>query len=95
MWRPEQKSVLWMKDLIRRFTKRGDWVMDYCAVTCPTAKAFLLLGEHRKFVSCHSDSELIHAAEPDLLLTFLLRALNPKSDITVHKEVRAIAEAFK
>lgn len=95
MWRPEQKNVSWMKDLVGKFTRGRDVVMDFCTGTYPTAKTSMLLDQHRKFVGCDLDSDLLMAAKPDLLLTFALQVLNPKSDITGDEEVRAAARAFK
>lgn len=39
-----------MKDLVRRFCKPGDSVMDTCLGVCFSAKVFSLVDQRRKFV---------------------------------------------
>lgn len=70
LWRPEQKSVSSMNDLVQKFSRPGDVTMSFWAGTCFTAKACMLLSQHRKFVRSEVDSKLLTAAEADVLLKF-------------------------
>lgn len=63
-------------------SKGENFVMDYCAGTFLTTKAYLPLKNHRKSVGCDSDSDVPDAAEPVLILEFALQVLSPKYDIT-------------
>lgn len=56
-------------------------MMDYCAGSCPTARACLLLDEHRTYASCDSYAKVLHAADSDLLPTFALQVLSQNSGI--------------
>lgn len=73
----------------------GNFVIEFCAGICPTAKACMLVDQHRKLVGCDLDSDILSTAEPDLHFTFALRRLSPSSDITGAEEVRAAARTFK
>lgn len=50
-----------MKNLAGKFAKRGDLMMDFCAGTCLSAKAYMALDQHRKFVGGELDSEVLSA----------------------------------
>lgn len=52
----EQKNVLSLKDLAGKLTRGDDLVTDFCTETCSTAKACILLNQHRKFVGCEGNS---------------------------------------
>lgn len=58
-----------MKDLVGKLTKKRNLVVDFCAGTCSTTKACLLLGQQNDFISWDSDSSLLSSAEPDLFNT--------------------------
>lgn len=70
MWRPQQKNVFYIKDLVRKFSRLRDVVIDFCTGTCSAEKACMLLDQHRKFVECDLNSEMLTAAETVLLLVF-------------------------
>lgn len=95
MWRPLLKNVSWMKDFVGTFTRRADFVMLFCAGTCPTAIACMLHNQYKKFVGCDLYSDLLSAAKLGLLLTFSLEVLIPKSDTTGDDYVRAASRTFK
>lgn len=50
--RPEKKSVDWMEDIVWKFTETGKLVMDTCNRTLATAKARIMLPEHRALAEC-------------------------------------------
>lgn len=93
-WRPEQKSIMLMKDLVSKFSSPGAVVMDTFCGTLSTAKACLSLHKHRKFVGCDIDSACIDASLPGLLLIFAKQCLNDDSDITVDYEVQEAAKLY-
>lgn len=70
-------------------------VTDFCAGTHATEKRCMLLDLHRKLAGCDSKLDILSAAEHDLLLTFASQTLNPSSDITRNKEMRAAAQKLK
>lgn len=84
-----------MKDLAGKFTKEENFMTDFCFGTCPTVKTCKLFDQLKKFVGCDLNSNFLRPAEIDLLITFALRALNLKSDITGDKKIRAAARMFK
>lgn len=59
-------------------SRPGDVRIVFSAGKCPTAKACMLLTEHRKFVRCNVDSERLTAAETDFTLMFVSRLLDQK-----------------
>lgn len=50
--------------------------------------------QHRKFLGCDVDHEMLSTAEPDLGLTFACQVLNRKTDISEIGKVDAAAEVF-
>lgn len=42
-----------MKDLVKQFLKLGNLMLDAFVKVLSTAKAFLLLDKHCRFVGCH------------------------------------------
>lgn len=60
--------------------------MDFCAGTCLTVKACMLLGQRRTFAGGDLDLNVLRAAGLDLLLTFVSEAMNPNSEITGDEE---------
>lgn len=84
-----------MKNLVGKLTRNGNLVMDFSARTRLTTKVCMLLDQHKKSVKYGFNSDLLSAAKPDFLLSFALQMLNPSSDTTESKEVRAAAESLK
>lgn len=91
----QQKNVSCVKDLVGESTGAGDFLMNSCAGILPTAMACTLLVQCRKFVGRDLDSDVLNAAEPDLLSTFSLQVLKPISDVTAPEKVRAGAQALR
>lgn len=84
-----------MKDLVGKFTGAGSSVLDFCASSFLTAMVYMLLGQYKEFVHCDFDSEVLNAAEPDLLLTNSLEVLSPSPEIVEGEELKAAARGFK
>lgn len=95
MWRPEQKNVSGMRDLLQRFTTAGELVVDFCARTCSTAIARMFLNQYGKILESDVDPEVVDAAERGLLLTRAPQMLDLRSIVRKRDEVGAAAEAFK
>lgn len=47
-WRPEQKTVSWLKDQVQKLSRPGDVVRDFCADTWSTTKVCMLFVQHRE-----------------------------------------------
>lgn len=95
LWRPKRKSVSWMKNLLRKFSRAEDEMIKIFAGTSSTAKALMLLDQHRRFVKFNLDSDVVTAADTCLLVAFALQVLNPSLGITEDEKMRAPARAFK
>lgn len=68
--------------------------MDLSAATCSTAKALVLLGHHGKFAECGVDSELLTAADRDLVIKSVSEVLDPRFDISQSAKMEAAAMLF-
>lgn len=84
-----------LKYFARRFTGRVEFAIDFYVDTCPKAKMCMPLDQHREYVGCDLDSEVLRAEEHDLFLTLALQALNSNSEIRGDEEARAPAPMFK
>lgn len=84
-----------MKDLVRKFSRPGNIMMDFSIGTRSTAKACMLGNQHRTFVGCAMDSELPTAAEADHKLTSVSQMLEPKPDISGSAEMMPADRVFK
>ncbi|MEM1002550.1 MAG: DNA methyltransferase, partial [Bacteroidota bacterium] len=82
MVRPEQKGILWMSNLIEKFSKPGDLVVDCFSGTFSVAKACFLLSKHRRFIGCDKDPVCLERTEDKLIEIFARQLLNPRSDIS-------------
>lgn len=70
-------------------------VVDFCAGKCFTAEARVLPDQHRMFVGCHVDYELLTAAEADLVLSLVSHLLHSESDVSGDAEEIAAKKVFK
>lgn len=84
-----------MKNFNERSTRGEDLVIDFCACTCSTWKAFILPGVHEEFAACVPDFKVFGAVEPHLLSAFALPVLTPSPGTTEEEEMRAAAVTFK
>lgn len=71
--RSEQKSVLFLSELIMRMSNADDLVLDMFAGTCSTAMAAIRMpsGQHRRVVCADSDPAVIAASQPRLFREFV------------------------
>lgn len=82
MLRPEQKSVLLLKELIARFSNPGDIVVDLFGGTFSTAIAALTLPDMRIFVGGDSDAACTLHAQMRCLSAFAKVVTRLDSDTT-------------
>ncbi len=69
--RPEQKSVALCRELVSRYSRPGDIVMDPFAGTFTTAEACLTLSNPRRFVGGDVDEDCVFHGEKRCLRAFL------------------------
>lgn len=77
-----QTNLSWVKDPVGELSRAGKVVMDFCAGRCFTTNTCTLVDQHRKLTGYGVNSELLSAAEPELMLGFVSRMLNPESHIS-------------
>lgn len=66
----ELKKLSWMKEVVEKFSRRGDLVMDYLAGTSATSKSCMLLLQNRRFVLFDVDPLLLDRSFQDTIRTF-------------------------
>lgn len=93
--KPNKPKMLGMKYLVRKSTRPCQEVMNICVGTGSSAKACKFLDQHKTFVRCDVDSELLTVAKTDLVLAFVSQVRNRKSDINSSGKVKTAAEVFK
>lgn len=75
--------VAWMKDLVAKFFKPGELVMDPSAGLLATSKELLQIRKHKRFIGGVIDSRCLDADLTNFLLVFEKQVLDEESDITV------------
>ena len=93
--RTEQKPTALLKTLIVKYCPPGGLVLDPFAGTLSTARACLLLNEHRRCVCTEIDEECVRLSMPALLDVFVSQLLNKDSDIKGNEEVMKAACIYK
>lgn len=83
-----------MMDVMQKSSKAGEVLVHFCDDTRCTARACVLLDNHRKLVECSVELEVPSAAKVDVVLTFASEVLSPKSSIDESREIEAAAEVF-
>ena len=76
MLRAEQKSLNLMKEIVARYSKAGDIVVDLFSGTCTTAVACISLPEYRQFYGCDSDSEALTRGRERMLDAYIYYSKN-------------------
>ena len=76
MLRAEQKNLALCMELVKRYSKPGDIVVDFFAGTCTTAVACISLLQVRKFVGCDIDGSIVSAGQRRVLNSFIANAAN-------------------
>lgn len=79
MCRLKQKELLWIKDLVQKFSTSGEVAIDSCADMCSTAIACMFLDQCRTAVVCNVNPRLFATLERDLVLGFAAQVLSPRS----------------
>lgn len=74
--RPEQKSLALCMELIERYSKPGDTVVDFFAGTCTTAVACLSVHGARTFFGCDIDKTVVNRGRTRVLNAFINNAVN-------------------
>lgn len=95
MGRLERNSAFWMEDFVQRLSAPGERAMVFCAATCRTAAACMLLDQHRKFVGYYMSPEVLTAAAAKCASIYTSQRLSWKFDINGGGEVKAVAKVFK
>ena len=86
MFRPEQKAITWIMDLVQKFSKPGDIVVDLFSGTYSTFHACLLCDEPRRFYGCDLDESTLDLCEERILESYARQLLNVKSKLTPSSE---------
>lgn len=89
MERTEQKNVSWIRYPVRKLSRGGGFVLSLFDDTRYSAKAYRLLDQRRKFVGCIVNPEMLSAAKPSLVVTFVSQVLNWKLNTSGRGEDQA------
>ncbi len=99
MLRPEQKSVLLCKELISRYSKPKDIVVDLFAGTFSTAVAAMTLPAPRIFFGCDIDGNCVDRGEQRCLQAFIDVLLQPEralhTPIIVDDSIQSAAQTYR
>lgn len=85
MLRPEQKPILLIGFISRKFMKGGDMVPDPFMGTGATAKACFLDLRYRNFAGFDADNEYVLKMMPSFWHIFVEQVLNRGSEVTWRK----------
>lgn len=61
---PKQKNIVWITNIIRKFTLHGELVKNCCAVAISAAGACLLCPQNRRFIVCNTDLDCAVSSLP-------------------------------
>lgn len=67
---PEHKSVHWILDELRKFSRHGALVVDIFRGKVATAKVCLITLQHRCFVGCGTDQDCFKGSGVGLVETY-------------------------
>lgn len=84
---PEQKGVSVMQQVVCKFSKSGNMVIDPCIEAGAAANACLLAVKHRKFTEFESTTDCFWKMRPSLLKPFAFQGPNEDSNIVLSEEV--------
>lgn len=84
-----------MKDLVRALSRPENLVIDVCVGTRSRAIARMLLDQHKSFVRCSINFELLTAEETDPVLVSHFQLVNLGSNNNASVNVTAGAELFR
>ena len=86
--RPEQKPLLLLQELISRYSKSGDIVVDFFAGTFSTAVAAASLPEHRVFIGTELDKGCFDVAVDVMIRRIAVYLASNSNDIPIPRQVR-------
>lgn len=66
-----------MIDVVSKFCEAGELLLNICAGTLATSKAFLQWPQYRRFVGCEKDSMCFVESLPSFVKVFAWQVLNP------------------
>lgn len=87
--------VVCLKDIITKFTKTIELIVDLCAGTFSAASACLMLAKQRCFVGWDVESAVVEDTNPAVVLTYDSKFLKDGSYITANNEVLSDAKVCK
>lgn len=91
MLRQEQKSIVLMQDIPRKYSRLCALVFASYLGLGARAKACVSDNKNPKFVSCGKDSGCIWDMKPSLIYIFAFQDLNPDADIIEEESVNSAA----
>lgn len=65
---PDRRNTAFVKDIVKKYTKPGNLVVDACAGTFCVANGFMLLPKHRSFTGCKVDVSCMTKRRLQLIL---------------------------
>lgn len=83
--RSEQKPIALLKEIISRFSQKGDIVVDFFSGTYSTAIACFSLPNHRLFIGCEADKMCHTHATNHVKQTFATVCTEKATDIVLSK----------
>lgn len=90
----EKKGVVWMKDIIWKFTLPGQTAVDLWARTFATEKACMLQRRHRHFLGCEINAVCFKESLLGVVKVFPRQILNEESEIVSAANVQDAAKVF-
>lgn len=94
MLRLGQRSVVWITDLLPKFFRAGELRLDTSAGTVVTAKIFLQLSEHGRFVGYQKYFALIHVSLPSLEDIYAEQVVNLVSDLDGSEDIFEASKVY-
>lgn len=79
--RLEEKSPVWLRDIVQRFTKPAILVVDAYAGTFSVIKVSMLLPKHKRVIGCAVDRSCVTEAMLQWVLFYVQQLLIKESDI--------------
>lgn len=83
-----------MINLILKFSKAGEVMLDTRAETFATRKTCMLAPKHWRFVGCESDKACFEASISSATEVFEIKALNEEPGIFKTERVQAVAKIY-
>lgn len=91
--RPETKSISMIMDIMNKFSRTRELVMDIFAETFATGKAWLMLSRHHRFVGCEIDAKCCEVSLEGFLETYARQVSTDQWDITEGDDLVDVCKA--